>query len=72
MTCHHSSGAQHRARSTPELNGKSHAFTRTDSIAGEDALTAFFAGCSTTSLLGAFRTRSVELICFASGVFKKS
>src|SRR5271155_2288316 len=22
MECHHSSGAQHRARSTPELNGK--------------------------------------------------
>jgi hypothetical protein len=32
----------------------------------------FLAGCSTTSVLGAFRTHKVELIYFASGVFKKS
>jgi hypothetical protein len=48
-----------------------HAFARNDS-ACDDALTALFAGCSTISLLAAFRTRRVEQICFASGVFKKS
>lgn len=49
-----------------------HAFTVRTESTGAVALTAFFAGCSIGSELGTFRTRKVELICFASGVFKKS
>ena len=60
----------------PRIYMENHAFNaRTVTVESTPASAfplVFFAGCSATSVLGAFRTRNVELICFASGLFKKS
>ncbi len=55
VECHSSPGAKHRRRFTSELNARSR-LHRPHRFHGGCHAGPFFAGCSTTSVLGAFRT----------------